>query len=967
MSGIDFFSVFALPAIQIDEAGAERIACDHFGLTARAESIGSQQDANFLLRSADDTTVAVLKVANPAFSAAEIEAQDEAADLVSREHPGLRVATALRADDGTRQSAVVQTPDGPAVARLLRFLPGGTMIGAGYLRPAAVARLGEIAGQVSRALAAFEHPGLGRVLQWDPRHADRVVELLLKYAPEARRAQVEAAAAQAWAVLERLDGDLPRQAVHLDITDDNVVMGAGRLPDGLIDFSDLTTTWGIAELVPGLASVLHHTGAEPCAVIPAVRAYHQVRPIAAAEAEALWPLVVLRGVALVLSGCQQVEVDDGNAYAEERLENEWRIFDQAVSVPLEVMSGLIRDAISLPAPRLAVPDATTTLVPGLAVTDVATLDLSWDSDDLDAGAWLRSGLENDLATARLAGGAKAVVTRHAEARLSASRILAQESPATVATGVDCWFATETTLAAPWAGTVLCADRALVLRAGPVALEITCDGNAGATGDAVAGDALVSVPARARVQIVVRRSDAPKIPALARPEYAAGWLALTDDPAPLFGLPRTAPVLDEHLLERREAHFATVQEHYYDTPPRIERGWRHHLIDANGRVLLDMVNNVATVGHSHPRIEKATSRQFRRLNTNSRFNYAAVVEYAERLAGLVPDPLDTVFLVNSGSEAADLALRLAMVNTGRHDVAAMREAYHGWTYASDAVSTSVADNPNALTTRPEWVHIVDAPNTYRGTHHDDPSRYGPEAARVIDELAASGRAPAAFIGETYYGNAGGMPLPDGYLAEVYAAIRRHGGLTIGDEIQVGYARLGTWFWGFQQQGVVPDIVIVAKAAGNGHPVGAVITSKAVADRYRHAGYFFSSTGGSPVSSLVGTTVLDIMRDEHLQENARVVGAHLKGRLLELAERHAIIGAVHGDGLYLGVELVRDRVIKEPAADEAWEICDRMLELGVVVQPTSDRMCVLKIKPPLCVDIAAADFFADTLDRVLTEGW
>jgi 4-aminobutyrate aminotransferase-like enzyme len=375
-----------------------------------------------------------------------------------------------------------------------------------------------------------------------------------------------------------------------------------------------------------------------------------------------------------------------------------------------------------------------------------------------------------------------------------------------------------------------------------------------------------------------------------------------------------------------------------------------------------------VGHSHPRIAATAERQLRLLNTNSRFNYEAIAEFGARLAELAPDPLDTVFLVNSGSEAADLAIRLALVSTGLADMVAMSEAYHGWTYASDAVSTSVADNPNALHTRPDWVHTVPAPNPYRGRHRGaDAGRYGPEAAAIIDDLAASGRPPAGFIAEAYYGNAGGMPLPDGYLDTVYAAVRRHGGLAIADEIQVGYGRLGHWFWGFEQQGVVPDIISVAKAVGNGVPVAAVITSRAVADRYRDAGYFFSSTGGSPLSSRIGLCVLDIIRDEQLQENARVVGAHLKARLEELAQRHQIIGAVHGHGLYLGVEFVRDRTTLEPAARETAAICDRMLDLGVVIQPTSDRMNVLKVKPPLCLDESGADFFVDTLDRVLSEGW
>ncbi len=559
------------------------------------------------------------------------------------------------------------------------------------------------------------------------------------------------------------------------------------------------------------------------------------------------------------------------------------------------------------------------------------LDLSVQSDAVDEGAWLEPGLEDRLAAALLAEGYDAVATRFGEARLTASRLLADVSPATVATGIDLW------LAAPLSPVKF-----------PPQLTVRGDGN--------------------RLHVSLPADGAPEVPALVRPEYAAGWLSLVADPGPLLGLPAAVWPPEGDLLERRAASFAAVQEHYYRDPPRIERGWRQHLAATDGRVYLDMVNNVSVLGHAHPRVVAAMARQLRRLNTNSRFNYASVVEFSERLAGLLPAPLEVVFGVNSGSEAVDLALRLALVATGHLDVVVVREAYHGWTYASDAVSTSTADNPNALTTRPPWVHAVDAPNSYRGRYRGSESvRYSADAVQAIGELAGRGRPPAAFLAEPFYGNAGGMPLPDGYLAAVYAEVRRHGGLAIADEVQVGYGRLGHWFWGFEQQGVVPDIVTVAKAMGNGYPLGAVITSRAIAERYRDAGYFFSSTGGSPVSSVVGLTVLDVIRDEELQANAARVGAHLKARLEALAVRHELIGAVHGSGLYLGVEFVRDRGTLEPATEETAAICDRMLGLGVVIQPTSDRMCVLKIKPPLCLDVAGADFFADALDRVLTEGW
>ncbi len=991
-AGIDFFSYGALPVPQVSTEEAERIAAAQFGLTARAVPLGSQQDSNFLLVAADGAggtpggaghggaALGVLKIANPVFTAAEIEAQDAAAEHIAAAVSWLRVGSAVHGP------VTVPTKAGPATARVLRYLAGGTLSGQQYLAPDVVAGIGMVAGEVSRALRYFTHAGLDRVLQWDPRHADRVIAQLAGYVRDDElRALVGQVSDQYWPRVQQLAGHLPRQAVHLDVTDDNIVCrtrGGIRSPDGVIDFGDLTTTWAISELATAITSLLHHAGAEPSATGPAVRAFHRIRPLSPEEAAALWPLVVLRAAVLVVSGQQQAAIDEGNDYVTGALDRDRHVLAQALSVPADVMTGLIMDELGFGSVPLRVP-AAGTLAPGLNPARCEVLDLSSTSDDTDAGGWLESGLAERLAKAKLAAGSEAVLTRFGEARLAGSPALARVSPATVATGVDLWLARPVELTAPWPGELTSsAPDQFVFTGADLALTVSwrapeaVSEGVVASGPVEGGGTLGRLPGGSHVRVNLRAATAPPMPALVRPEYAAGWLALAADPAPLLGRP-VAPVAPEvvapaavagELRRRRDATFAAVQEHYYLDPPQIERGWRHYLAATDGRVYLDMVNNVAVLGHSHPRLAAAAARQLRRLNTNSRFNYASVVDFTERLTGLLPDPLDVVFMVNSGSEAVDLAIRLALVATGHRDVVAVREAYHGWTYATDAVSTSTADNPNALSTRPRWVHTVDAPNTYRGRYRGaDAGRYAPEAARLIEELAASGRPPAAFLAEAYYGNAGGMELPDGYLAEVYAATRRRSGLTIADEIQVGYGRLGRWFWGFEQQGVVPDIVTVAKAAGNGYPLGAVVTSRAVAERYRDEGYFFSSTGGSPVSSVIGLAVLDVIRDEELQANAARVGGHLKARLEQLAVRHELIGAVHGSGLYLGVEFVRDRATLEPATAETMAICDRMLELGVIIQPTGDRMCVLKIKPPLCLDIEGADFFADALDHVLREGW
>lgn len=955
----DYFQHVDLPTPTLGTDEVERLCEEVFGIAVVALALGSQQDQNFrLFLRGSRSPFGVLKLSNPAFSEAEIRMQDAATDAVAAADPSLRVPRVLSGSRG-RLWSWWDSSQGPIHARVLENISGETLTGSRYLSPATVERLGDLAGRVSAALATFEHPASGRILQWDLRHAQRVIATLIPEEPDAQvRAAIERALGAAASAVDAVAGRLPTQVGHFDITDDNVLRDGGRVPDAVIDFGDVMRSWRVAEIAVTASSILHHDGAEPTATIPAIRAFHARCPLSEDEIEALWPLVVLRGATLVLSGRAQVRLDDANEYAAAALDREGRIFGAATSVPAAVMTEAIRAALgraSRRAPRTWEGPPIVELPAEVAVLDAGTL-----SPINDRGAWLDPEELDRSALGTLDAGAGAVMVPAWLPMLSGAPQRTPSAPATIPTGVTLWLAEPAAVAR--------ADGELTAEEGTLTWRhrddvITISGLprtfAGTT----------TLPARTRLFVQRHAADGELPPAMVTAALAGAWRTVAGDPAVALGreFPPAMASPDDTLSRRRRV-LAGVQEHYYQNPPQIERGWRELLIDLDGRVYLDMVNNVASVGHAHPRVADAASRQLNLLNTNSRFHYGVIAEYAERIVATLPAELDTVFFVNSGSEATDLALRLAMAYSGRTDIVAMREAYHGWTLASDAVSTSVADNPNAIATRPDWVHTVAAANPFRGTHRGaDAHRYAPEAAAAIDELAASGHAPAGFICESLFGTAGGVALPPGYLAHVYAAVRRHGGLAIADEVQVGFGRLGEWFWGFEQQDVVPDIVAVAKSMGAGHPIGAVITRREIADRYRTQGYFFSSTGGSPVSASIGLAVLDVIQSEGLQDNARVVGAHLKGRLERLAEVHPLVGAVHGVGLYLGVEFVRDRVSLEPATAETAAICDRLLTLGVIMQPTGDHLNVLKIKPPLCVSRESVDYFVESLDRVLTTGW
>lgn len=929
----DYFSQVDLPTPTLSDDEVQRLFADTFGVEIDVQALGSQQDQNFrVFARGSAEPLGVLKLSNPVFSEAEIEMQDAAAARVAERSPQVRIPRIVVGPRGA-MSTWWESSQGRIHARVIENIAGRTLMGSGYLSPATVENMGALSAAVSLSLADFTHPASVRVLQWDLRHAERVIDTLLPLEPDAGvRAIVQRAADAARAALAPVRDRLPVQAGHFDVTDDNVLCAPGAaVPDAVIDFGDVCASWRVGEIAVTVSSVLHHDDATPETAFPAIRAFDQVRDLTDDELTALWPLVILRGAVLVLSGRAQVRLDDENEYASVALDREFRILEQAASVPILVITAATRAALG----RSRSEEPAWTGAPVLSLGRHVELDAATESPLNDEGAWLDASTLDDAAMAALDAGADVVTVPAWRARLTGTTDPLPSTPETVPTDVLVWLANPAN-----------ADDALVWTVG--------------------AESVTTLPARTRLS-ARRPLDAHVPPPRTTRALADAWREVAGDPGAVIGAPASAPTPDD-LLARRHEVLAEVQEHYYAAPPRIERGWREHLVDVDGRVYLDMVNNVASVGHAHPHVVAAGSRQMRLLNTNSRFHYRAITDFADRIAATLPDGFDTVFFVNSGSEATDLAIRLAMAATGRPDIVAMREAYHGWTYASDAVSTSIADNPNALSTRPAWVHTVDAANSYRGKYRGaDAEKYAPEAVAVIDELAASGRPPAGMIAETYFGNAGGVALPDGYLTEVYAAIRRHGGLAIADEVQVGYGRLGEWFWGFEQQGAVPDIVAVAKSIGGGHPLGAVITRREVADRYRTQGYFFSSTGGSPVSSAIGMAVLDVIEQEGLQENARVVGGHLKRRLEKLGEKHDLIGTVHGSGLYLGVEFVRDRETLEPATAETAAICDRLLERGVIMQPTGDFQNVLKIKPPLVVTQASVDVFVDALDHVLTTGF
>jgi Ser/Thr protein kinase RdoA (MazF antagonist) len=670
---VTFFDFFASPTLANPEVTVERartLVRELYGRDGGATALGSQQDCNFRILGNPEQGGAVLKIANPAFAATELEAQNAAMTWVAAHDGVVSVPSVVPGLDGRAQSSV-DVGGEQCLVRLVTYVAGEPLAAAAYLSPVALGGLGDVAARMSGALADFDHEGLDRTLQWDLRHAGRVVDLLLPHVGDPdRAASLAAAMTAAEAALAGIEG-LPVQPIHGDITEDNVVGRrdpAGRLvPSGVIDFGDLTRSWRVADLAVACASLLHRTPTDPLAILPVVVGFDARLPLSDAELDALWPLVVERAAVLVVSGEQQVSISPANDYAGDAQAKDWSGFECAVSVPLPVMAAALRHALgrSPVGPAVEMPSYRR-LLPLLDPADLFVIDLSTTQDHFGSGRWLRDDAEADSARQCASVGTVAV-TRYAECRLTRSRPDTADAQATCALHVEVSLVSQEQVVAPFDGVVRGLEDGNGLALTGAGVTAFLSGVVTAADAKVAAGDAIGTAGPGSLQIQLSRLDDVRPPMFCLPQLAAGWLAVCPDPSSLLGLPVDAARAAESLpLSQRHA-FAAVQEHYYAAPPQIERGWRHHLIDVTGRVYLDMINNVTVVGHGHPRIAAAAARQWSLLNTNSRFHYGVLGDFADRLAALAPDGLDSVFLVNSGTEANDLALRLARVHTGRPDV------------------------------------------------------------------------------------------------------------------------------------------------------------------------------------------------------------------------------------------------------------------------------------------------------------
>ncbi|NLH76528.1 MAG: aminotransferase class III-fold pyridoxal phosphate-dependent enzyme [Acidobacteria bacterium] len=1011
------------PRTRAAAADAVRLARDLFGLEAAARPLPSEYDDNFRLDTAKGE-VRVLKVMHPMREAAFVDMQCAALAAVAGRAPDLPVPRVVPGLDGRPFAAAALADGAPRVVWMLTFLEGRPLAGLRPVTPDLLGGLGAALARLDLALAGFAHPAARRELKWDLAKAGWI-RAHLGLIPDARRlALVERVLARYEAEAVPALPRLRRSVVYGDANEHNVLVriepGRPARLAGLIDFGDMIETPTAAEVAVAAAyATFGH--ADPLeAVRPLVAGYHRVLPLAEEELAVLDVLVRTRLAVSVVNSACRAAAEPGDPYLKVSEAPAWAALEAFDRVPPRLAHCAYRDACGLPptpgGPAVVrwLEERRGSFAPVLdhdpRTAPVAVLDLSVGSRTLGADpAELETPrLTETVRRAMAEAGAVVGVGRYDEARAvytTGAFAAGAGGPAaerrTVHLGIDLSVPPGSAVRAPLDGTVrLVAENAAPKDYGPLVVlrhETPAGGEfftlyghldaasvAGlAPGRTVrAGEAFAAVGAPPRngdwwphvhVQIILDLLglDA-DFPGVAAPGRRSLWTGLSPDPNLLLGIPaerfpRPEPDKSGTLAARRALIGPGLSVSYRE-PLKIVRGWMRHLYDDMGRAYLDAYNNVPLVGHGHPRVVRAVREQMGLLNTNTRYLHDNLVRYAARLTALMPEPLRVCYVLNSASEANELALRLARTRTGREDVVVLESAYHGHTTGLVDISPYKFDGPGGRGRRP-WVHVAPLPDDYRGPFKRDDPEAGPKYAAAVGRLLAGEVAlrggPAAFIAETLPSVAGQIVLPPGYLREAYRHVRAAGGLCVADEVQVGFGRLGTHFWGFETQGVVPDIVVLGKPIGNGFPLAAVVTTEAVAASFANGMEFFSTFGGNPVACAAGLAVLDVMEDERLQEGALRVGTHFLAGLKELAGRHPIVGDIRGSGLFLGIELVRDRRTLEPAAAEAAYVVERLRERGILTGTDGPLHNVIKIRPPLCFTEADADLFVSVLDEVLAE--
>lgn len=997
---------------KLSESEVSNSVQEYYGLEGTLHPLPGDRDQNFLLESPGGQKH-VVKVSSLDEVQEIIEFETEMITRLSNDTNGL-IPSVIPAISGTSLVTHENKQGHHYRLRILEFLPGTLLAEVNPRSDALLMNLGERMAELGSVLGAYpDHPPPRINFEWALGRAGSIMEKSLSVLDSAQRTLIELTLKD-FRDNEREFLGLGSQIIHGDVNDHNVLVslnkeGQARI-SGIIDLGDAHSAPRVFDLAIAIAYGILGTADPLLAASEITRGYYANQPLLEIEIDVLMTLVCARLGQSVCIASLRRHHGDTDPYHLISEADAWNTLSLLAAIPRKISSGTLRQACGLEACSqsaqlqkwlasedfedvIAVPENPNAL--GILDLSISSPDLTGrDSDDTaDFSNRVFQKMRSDgltLGIGRFMEPRGFYLADQFEGRSGDPR-----ESRTIHLGIDVFQEPGTEIHAPLAGRVhtvrenknrLDYGPTLILEhSAPSGLFWTLYGHLekASVENLKTGDSIDAGQPIARIGTYPENGDWPphlhfqiitdlmgfegNFPGVALPRDRTVWASFCPNPNLILNLPlETMYEEPEGLNKRREQVLSPNLSLSYETPIHIVRGKGSYLFDVLGRSYLDCVNNVAHVGHEHPHVVGTGQKQMGVLNTNSRYLHGGIIEYAERLSKLFPEPLSVCLFVNSGSEANELALRMARTYTGGTGIAVLEGGYHGNTQGLIDVSHYKFEGSGGYAP-PSWTRTALVPDEFRGRYRrDDPSRatlYAADVGEALRHLDSEGHHPAAFLSESLLSCAGQIEPPQGYLTAAYEHARAAGALCIADEIQVGFGRLGSHMWGFETQGALPDIVTLGKPMGNGHPIGAVVTTREIAEAFDNGMEFFSSFGGNPVSTAIALAVLDILKDEKLQANATTVGTALKTGLDTLMQSHGCIGDVRGRGLFLGIEFVNSREALTPAPEIAHYVVEHLKKRGILLGSDGPDHNVIKIKPPMSFSGSDADRVINELDQVL----
>ncbi|NNF82012.1 MAG: aminotransferase class III-fold pyridoxal phosphate-dependent enzyme [Flavobacteriaceae bacterium] len=1002
----------ALTDVMLPDSEVLEILREHFNINAQISRLPGDVDLNYRIEQ-DGVPKYVLKISRDDKNEDAIFYQAELLNHLVSLNSGLTIPAFVHS---TNDNLVVRykADDGSIrLIRLLHWISGRLWSQVNPITKNLRASLGHYCGNLVENLSGFDHPYSERFFEWDITQSLWTKEHVHLFSGELKdsityfQARFEDRFSQYQS--------LRKSIIHNDANDNNIIVSADlRKPEvsALIDFGDAMKTQVINELAVASTYAIMKTNDPLDASLAVVAGFHHTFPLQEKELSHLYDCIGMRLVISLTKSALNAIQEPDNVYHQISKQDASDLILKWKSISADFAHYAFRSCCDFTAhPKTkeftawADPQSCdlSELFPTINKSKVHTIDMSvsstWlgheqDYQDLEKLQDKIDKLQSDIPDALIAGGYLEPRTLYSASSYDKLGNYGKTSR-TVHLGIDYWLPAYTPVHALFDGEIVTATNdegekeyggLVILKHHENSIEFfTLHGHLtinSATSHSV-GDQLKKgdkigelgpfpengnwVP-HLHFQIILSllnyKND---FPGVCYPDQTEIWKDLCPDPNLFFkseGLKAYPIVSEETIKEIRSVHLGKSLSLSYKEPLHIVRGSGVYLIDQLGRKYLDTVNNVAHVGHEHQDVVRAGQNQMAVLNTNTRYMHTAINELALELLETLPKELNVLHFVNSGSEANELALRMAMTVTGNKHILASKWGYHGNTNACIAVS-SYKFHRKGGTGKPETTHIFPIPDSFRGMYRgrDSVNCYVDEVEQLLKKLDANNQKPAALILESIISCGGQIELPEGFLPKVYKKVRESGGLCIADEVQTGCGRVGHAWWAFELHDVVPDIVTIGKPLGNGHPVAAVACTRKVADKFANGMEFFNTFGGNPVSCAIASEVIKVVKRENLKQHALETGNYLKQRLEKLSDKYPILANVRGKGLFLGIELTDTDL--NPLTQETAYLIDRMKTFGILMSSDGPDNNVLKIKPPMIFSKTHADELLSRLDQILSE--